>query len=176
VERFDRMRQLRDEYEAALDEAELLRAKYHREVVKLYRSGVSLREIAEHLGVSHQRVHQIVGVAEPRRGSRRGVTGAIGALLVLAIVAGLFMARSSDPSKEEHGGTWAESTGVLVTIAPADRPLPGCDDQQAPTGTPGAAQDLEGRSGGSSCADIVVDGRAEPSNAGYMVATEPLSA
>jgi hypothetical protein len=91
MDRFERVRAQRDEYEAALDEAEKLRAAYHREVVKLHRSGVSLREIAEQLGISHQRVHQIVGTEAPapRRGRRVVGVAAIAVLLVAGTALGV---------------------------------------------------------------------------------------
>lgn len=86
MDALERIRRLREEYESVLDEADRLRAKYHREIVKLHRSGVSLREIAEGLGVSHQRVHQIVSPSEGGRRSRRkaaAVAGVVSSLLVL---------------------------------------------------------------------------------------------
>ena len=56
--------------------AEIARADFHHAVRRLQLSGGSLREIAEALGLSHQRVHQIVegaGGARPwRRVARRG--------------------------------------------------------------------------------------------------------
>ena len=48
--------------------AEVARADFHRAVRRLQRTGGSLREIADALGLSHQRVHQIV---ESAGGSRR---------------------------------------------------------------------------------------------------------
>jgi hypothetical protein len=47
--------------------AEVARAEFHRAVRRLQLAGGSLREIAEALGLSHQRVHQIV---ESAGGSR----------------------------------------------------------------------------------------------------------
>jgi hypothetical protein len=44
-------------------EALLKRADYHTAVRRLHLAGASLREVAEALGVSHQRVQQMVGVA-----------------------------------------------------------------------------------------------------------------
>ena len=67
--------------------ADIARADFHHAVRRLQLSGGSLREIAEALGLSHQRVHQIVegaGGARPwRRVVRRGAGGAAepGALL-----------------------------------------------------------------------------------------------
>ncbi len=40
--------------------AEVARADFHRAVRRLQLAGASLREIADALGLSHQRVHQIV--------------------------------------------------------------------------------------------------------------------
>jgi hypothetical protein len=48
--------------------AEVARAEFHRAVRRLHLAGASLREIAAALGLSHQRVHQIV---EAAGGSRR---------------------------------------------------------------------------------------------------------
>src|SRR5262245_21191686 len=41
----------------------LTRAEYHSAVRRLHLAGASLREVAEALGLSHQRVQQIVGAA-----------------------------------------------------------------------------------------------------------------
>jgi hypothetical protein len=49
-------------------DAEVLRAEFHRAVRRLHLHGASLRELAGALGLSHQRVHQIV---ESAGGSRR---------------------------------------------------------------------------------------------------------
>lgn len=42
---------------------ELARGQYHEAVRELHRGGASLRELAAGLGISHQRIHQIVGTA-----------------------------------------------------------------------------------------------------------------
>src|SRR5712691_9703600 len=49
-------------------DAEVARAEFHRAVRRLHLNGSSLRELAAALGLSHQRVHQIV---EAAGGSRR---------------------------------------------------------------------------------------------------------
>jgi hypothetical protein len=113
MDRVDRAKELRDEYEQALDEADRRRAAYHREVLKLHRSGMSLREIAEQLGISHQRVHQIVGAEEPETQKRRRLAGGAAVIAVIVLVGGFAFLRSSD-----HG-----SPGALVARpAPSTRP------------------------------------------------------
>lgn len=53
-------------------DAEVARAEFHRAVRRLQLAGGSLREIADALGLSHQRVHQIVESAGGSRGWRKG--------------------------------------------------------------------------------------------------------
>jgi hypothetical protein len=53
---------------AVFPSAEVARAEFHRAVRRLHLTGVSLRELAAALGLSHQRVHQIV---EAAGGARR---------------------------------------------------------------------------------------------------------
>ncbi|GHH31419.1 hypothetical protein [Lentzea cavernae] len=45
---------------AAQGQADIAKAIYHHSVLRLHRAGGSMREIAEALSMSHQRVHQIV--------------------------------------------------------------------------------------------------------------------
>jgi hypothetical protein len=59
---------------------------YHREVLKLHRSGISLREIAEQLGISHQRVHQIVGTEEPQTQKRRRFAGRVAVIVLILLI------------------------------------------------------------------------------------------
>ena len=48
--------------------AERARVDYHHAIRRLHAAGGSLREIAEALGLSHQRVHQMIdAAAEPTR-------------------------------------------------------------------------------------------------------------
>jgi hypothetical protein len=65
-----------DRWTDAQQSAEQARDGYHQAIRRLYLTGASMREIAEALGLSHQRVHQIIeasgGVAwKPR--SRAGL-------------------------------------------------------------------------------------------------------
>jgi hypothetical protein len=52
--------------------AEVSRAEFHRAVRRLHLAGASFREIATALGLSHQRVHQIVEAAGGGRRWRKG--------------------------------------------------------------------------------------------------------
>lgn len=94
----DQAKKLREEYERALDAAESRRAAYHEAVLKLHRSGKPLREIAKELGLSHQRVHQIVSGESPRRRNLGRVAGGVGGLLVLlAAIAAAVWIQSYQP-------------------------------------------------------------------------------
>jgi len=53
------------------DRLEGARAEYRRAVRRLHLAGASMREVAEALGMSHQRVHQIIEDGGPRRWRRR---------------------------------------------------------------------------------------------------------
>jgi hypothetical protein len=55
-------------------DADVARAEFYRAVRRLHLHGSSLRELAARLGLSHQRVHQIV---EEAGGSRRWVRGGV---------------------------------------------------------------------------------------------------
>ena len=85
MDSLEQVKKLREEYERALDAAESRRVAYHEAVLELYRGGTPLREIAKELGLSHQRVHQIVSGEPPlrRRNLGRAAGGIGGALLLL---------------------------------------------------------------------------------------------
>lgn len=85
---FEEIQRLREEYESVLDEAEAQRTAYHQAIRKAYLAGASLGDIAAELGLSRQRVHEIVG-KEPavRRRKRKQILGSAG-LLGLVAVAG----------------------------------------------------------------------------------------
>jgi hypothetical protein len=65
-------RQAQERLVDAERDVEVARAEFHRAVRRLHLHGSSLRELAANLGLSHQRVHQIV---EEAGGSRRWVRG-----------------------------------------------------------------------------------------------------
>ncbi len=127
----EQVKKQREEYERALDVAESQRAAYHEAVLDLYRSGTPLREIAKELGLSHQRVHQIVSGEPPRRKKLPRAAGGIGAALVLFAAtfgalriahAPPFVQATPVPTAQEtaaclngHGWTVAQhSRGVVV--------------------------------------------------------------
>jgi hypothetical protein len=53
------------------DQLEGARADYRRSVRRLHLAGASMREVAEALGISHQRIHQIIEDGGVRRWRRR---------------------------------------------------------------------------------------------------------
>jgi hypothetical protein len=115
MDKLERIRERRDEYESAMDDAERLRDEYHREIVKLHRSGMSLREIAEGLGISHQRVHQIVSPLEERSNERRGrkkAAGAASVAIAVLVTGGILLTRSREPvTHPSPAAAPAEQTG-----------------------------------------------------------------
>jgi transcriptional regulator with XRE-family HTH domain len=140
MDKVERAKELRDEYESALDEADRRRAAYHREVLKLHRSGMSLREIAEELGISHQRVHQIVGAEEPETQKRRRLAGGAAVIVVLLLIAGFAITQRFDRERSiafvGPGPFWSQqpisiprtcwlvSPGLPVERVPAVLPKP----------------------------------------------------
>jgi hypothetical protein len=64
------LRKAKDERDTLVDlqhDVERARSDYHHTIRVLHRAGGSLREIADELGLSHQRVHQIVDVSSEER-------------------------------------------------------------------------------------------------------------
>lgn len=85
----EEVKRLREEYERAIDTAESRRAAYHDAILELHAAGVPLREIAAQLGLSHQRVHQIVTSSVPRRRKAGKAAARVAAAALLAIAATL---------------------------------------------------------------------------------------
>ncbi len=122
MDKLERLRDMRDDYEAALDGAARLRDDYHRELVKLHRSGMSLREIAEALGISHQRVHQIVSPRDEETiRPKRKAAGAVvaSAIVVCLIAAGAALFIRSGKSEPP----------IASSVAPTARPNAGVKDE-----------------------------------------------
>lgn len=112
------VKEARAEFEARLDDLDVAKERYYDSVRRLYKAGMPLREIADAIGISHQRVHQIVG-EEPPVGRVRGAVakraraGGVGLLLIL--FAGWWGATSAPVqpradarrTSERHGGSWS---------------------------------------------------------------------
>ncbi len=117
MDNIEEIRRLRDEYETALDEAEARRSAYHQAIRKVYMSGVPLREIAEQIGISHQRVHQIVGEEPPDRKRKRRAIGAASILILL--VGGALSWTVIDRVGQSHTRVLATGpSGALVPWVP----------------------------------------------------------
>lgn len=111
--------------------AEVARAEFNRAVRRLHLAGASLREIATALGLSHQRVHQIV---EAAGGSRRWRKGA----------------KTLRPGPCSFCGRTAEQVKTLIAgpgVYICDRCIPVAGEAIAtgePSGPPGTAIALVG--------------------------------
>ncbi|MDQ3709800.1 MAG: hypothetical protein M3387_10955 [Actinomycetota bacterium] len=82
-----RTQQARAAFEARQDEVDEAKREYHQRVRELVAAGMSLREVAAALGLSHQRIHQIVGQAPGVTKPRRRETTAAGTATLLVILA-----------------------------------------------------------------------------------------
>ena len=84
----DSIKRSRSEFESLQDEVEEAKNRYYEDVRALHESGMSIRDIAAHVGVSHQRVHQILGKERPKR--RRNISKRLGAAgIIIAIALGV---------------------------------------------------------------------------------------
>lgn len=113
--------------DTAEDELVAARETYHVAIRQLAADGMSLREIAQALGMSHQRVHQIVaGTAtpaqQPKRGRRSGLAaGALIAALAIASVS-LAVTLEQDADDADAGRSEGPTTEELVPDLPPPRP------------------------------------------------------
>lgn len=100
----EQAKKLREEYERALDAAESRRTAYHQAVLDLHRSGTPLREIAKELGLSHQRVHQMVSGDTPRpKKLPRAAGGVAGVLVLVAATFGALWLAKAAPFVSQKG-------------------------------------------------------------------------
>jgi hypothetical protein len=115
------VKEARAEFEARLDDMDVAKERYYETVRRLYKAGMPLREIAEAVGVSHQRVHQIVG-DEPKRvrrvvAKRARVGGA--ALVVVLAAATLWAASSGEPQpRAEALADLEDARSFMATSSP----------------------------------------------------------
>jgi len=124
VDSLEQVKKLREEYERALDAAESRRVAYHQAVLDLYHSGTPLREIAKELGLSHQRVHQIVSGEPPPRDRKVGrAAGGIGAaLLLVAATFGALRLAHAPPFTQSVTAAPAVTYHTEGPAAPVRRP------------------------------------------------------
>jgi hypothetical protein len=96
------VKKARAEFEVRQDEVQGAKDAYYGAVRRLHESGMPLREVAEALGLSHQRVHQMIAESQDSKKARlarraRRAAGAAGAVLVtVGIVAGAWAWSSGD--------------------------------------------------------------------------------
>jgi hypothetical protein len=116
MDRVEQVKKLREEYERALDAAESRRSAYHAAVLELYQGGTPLREIAKELGLSHQRVHQIVSGEPPRRSKLPRAAGGIAgtALILAALTFGALRLAHAPPFTSHASGSRAGTPRVRV--------------------------------------------------------------
>jgi hypothetical protein len=98
-----RVRKARAHLEQQQDAVDEARAAYIESVRRLYDTGMPLREIAEALGLSHQRVHQMVSGSGAQRAERakriaRGATGLAVAIVLVVVVLQLALAEGAPRS------------------------------------------------------------------------------
>ena len=107
----ERVRKSRAEFEASQDEVERRKQDYFTSVRTLHEAGMPLREIASALGLSHQRVHQMVEEATGKKHSalRRKIAkqGGVALCLIVAAVAGF-------AALQPTGTTTPPSAGVAA--------------------------------------------------------------
>lgn len=114
----EHVKKLREEYEQALDAAESRRAAYRGAILDLYRSGTPLREIAKELGLSHQRVHQIVSGQPARQRKLTRAAVGIGGALVIAAALGALRLAQAPPFASGIGS----SARIVATVQPLATP------------------------------------------------------
>ncbi len=93
---------------------EVARAEFHRAVRRLHLHGSSLRELAASLGLSHQRVHQIV---EEAGGSRRRIRAKDGALRDDLLLVCSFCGKSKDQVQKLIAGPGAYICDGCIGLA-----------------------------------------------------------
>ena len=107
----ERVRKARGEFEATQDEVERRKQEYFTAVRTLHEAGMPLSEIATALGLSHQRVHQMVEEATGkqaglrRKAARAAKQGGLALLIFLLGVAGAYTLRYETPLPNDKVAT-----------------------------------------------------------------------
>jgi len=113
----------RAEFEARLDDLDDAKERYYDAVRRLYDHGVPLRDIADAIGVSHQRVHQIVGDQQKRRQVKRrvGKHARVAGAALLVVVATSWVVSSTHPQPREDALVdLEEARAFMLRELPAD--------------------------------------------------------
>lgn len=117
------VKEARGSFEARLDDLDVAKERYYGAVRRLYERGMPLREIAEAIGVSHQRVHQIVGDQPVRGRVRRAVAkrGRAGGAALLILIATLLLGGSPHSQRQEDAlADIREARSFMARELPAD--------------------------------------------------------
>ena len=92
--------------------AEVARVDYHHTIRRLHAAGGSLREIADALGLSHQRVHQIVEPVDGSSGRGRGGPGMHGHRVHRRLRGFVPFERFTQEARDVVGGAIDESAAL----------------------------------------------------------------
>jgi hypothetical protein len=99
----DDIKRSRSRFEALQDHVEEAKERYYEDVRALHADGMSVRDIADHVGVSHQRVHQILGMGKARRDSKLAKRlGAAGIIFALGLGTAALLDEAVPPAPPER--------------------------------------------------------------------------
>ena len=127
----ERVRKARADFEATQDEVERRKHEYFTSVRTLHEAGMPLREIATALGLSHQRVHQMVEEATGkksaslrRRAARAAKQGGLAVLVILLATTGFFTLRPDLSPIAPISTAVTPGTERRVSAAPSPKTKP----------------------------------------------------
>ena len=117
------VKEARADFEARLDDLDVAKGRYYDAVRRLYEHGMPLRDIANAVGVSHQRVHQIVG--DQRTGGRvRGTVGkharAGGAAVLIVLVVSWIASSMHRQRPEDALAALGDARSFMAQELPAE--------------------------------------------------------
>ena len=147
----------RGDFEARVDEVEAARETYYRAVSRLNEAGMPMREIAEELGLSHQRVHQMIGDSDRKKRLRK--VAAKAARITGATLLGLAL----------FGGGWAMSRSLLPE---QPRPVPSAVESDDRTTDECDGSGLQVRFGKADASAVKFMVRALENSGGLLCHTE----
>lgn len=129
----ERVRRARGNFETSQDEVERRKQEYFTAVRTLHEAGMPLREIASALGLSHQRVHQMVdeaigkkGAAFRRKAGRAAKQGGLAVLMVLLTATGFFTLRPDLSPLGDHPDV---HTSISLAPSPSQSAYPKRQDR-----------------------------------------------